>query len=85
MLNILSSVGAFGFTGLGKKKLLWQANFLQKRQTAPIESPVLFKEPPLEFVLPDFPDYPLEDAIDEINVLGFALTDMFRLCADDDS
>src|SRR5690606_25304503 len=30
-----------------------------------------------------FPDYPLEDAIDEINVLGFALTDMFRLCADD--
>ncbi|WPR73305.1 DNA polymerase III subunit alpha [Algoriphagus sp. NG3] len=83
MLNILISVGAFGFTGLGKKKLLWQANFLQKRQTEPMDSPALFREPPLEFVLPDFPDYPLEDAVDEINVLGFALTDMFRLCADD--
>ncbi|MCE7056288.1 DNA polymerase III subunit alpha [Algoriphagus sp. AGSA1] len=83
MLNILISVGAFGFTGLGKKKLLWQANFLQKRQTEPMDAPALFREPPMEFVLPDFPDYPLEDAIDEINVLGFALTDMFRLCADD--
>ncbi|SFT96903.1 DNA polymerase III, alpha subunit [Algoriphagus locisalis] len=83
MLNILISVGAFGFTGLGKKKLLWQANFLQKRQTEPMDAPALFREAPMEFVLPDFPDYPLEDAIDEINVLGFALTDMFRLCADD--
>ncbi|WP_234364042.1 helix-hairpin-helix domain-containing protein [Lunatibacter salilacus] len=84
MLNILISVGAFGFTGLGKKKLLWQANFLQKRQTGITpESPALFKEPTIEFTLPDFPDYPLEDAIDEINLLGFALTDMFRLCADD--
>ncbi|WP_057938852.1 DNA polymerase III subunit alpha [Algoriphagus resistens] len=83
MLNILISVGAFGFTGLGKKKLLWQTNFLQKRHAVPIDAPALFREPPMEFVLPDFPDYPLEDAIDEINVLGFALTDMFRLCADD--
>ena len=86
MLNILISVGAFGFTGLGKKKLLWQANFLQKRQTgATAESPALFTEPTVDFTLPDFPDYPLEDAIDEINLLGFALTDMFRLCADEGS
>lgn len=82
-LNILISVGAFGFTGLGKKKLLWKANFAQKHLTALPDSPALFKEPPMDFTLPDFPDYPLEDALDEINVLGFALTDMFRLCAHD--
>ncbi|WP_057938506.1 DNA polymerase III subunit alpha [Algoriphagus resistens] len=82
-LNILISVGAFGFTGLGKKKLLWKANFAQKTLTTIPDSPMLFKEPPMEFTLPDFPDYPLEDAIDEINVLGFALTDMFRLAAHD--
>jgi DNA polymerase-3 subunit alpha len=82
-LNILISVGAFGFTGLGKKKLLWKANFAQKRLTVIPDSPVLFKESTIDFTLPEFPDYPLEDAIDEINVLGFALTDMFRLCADD--
>lgn len=82
-LNILISVGAFGFTGLGKKKLLWKANFAQKHLTAIPDSPALFKEPPMDFTLPDFPDYPLEDALDEINVLGFALTDMFRLCAND--
>ncbi|MEB2786266.1 DNA polymerase III subunit alpha [Algoriphagus persicinus] len=82
-LNILISVGAFGFTGLGKKKLLWKANFAQKHLTAIPDSPALFKEPPIDFTLPDFPDYPLEDAIDEINVLGFALTDMFRLAAND--
>ncbi|PZX59624.1 DNA polymerase-3 subunit alpha [Algoriphagus ratkowskyi] len=84
-LNILISVGAFAFTGLGKKKLLWKANFAQKRLTAIPDSPALFKEPAMDFVLPDFPDYPLEDALDEINVLGFALTDMFRLCAHDGS
>ncbi|MDR7132089.1 DNA polymerase-3 subunit alpha [Algoriphagus sp. 4150] len=82
-LNILISVGAFGFTGLGKKTLLWKANFAQKHLTAIPDSPALFKEPPMDFTLPDFPDYPLEDALDEINVLGFALTDMFRLCAHD--
>ncbi|MCE7056848.1 DNA polymerase III subunit alpha [Algoriphagus sp. AGSA1] len=82
-LNILISVGAFGFTGLGKKKLLWKANFAQKQLAAIPDSPALFKEPPMDFALPDFPDYPLEDALDEINVLGFALTDMFRLCAHD--
>ncbi|WP_339757919.1 DNA polymerase III subunit alpha [Algoriphagus aquimarinus] len=82
-LNILISVGAFGFMGLGKKKLLWKANFAQKHMTAIPDSPALFKEPAIDFTLPDFPDYPLEDAIDEINVLGFALTDMFRLCAHD--
>ncbi len=82
-LNILISVGAFGFTGLGKKKLLWKANFAQKHLAAIPDSPALFREPPMDFTLPDFPDYPLEDALDEINVLGFALTDMFRLCADD--
>lgn len=82
-LNILISVGAFGFTGLGKKKLLWKANFAQKHLTTIPDSPALFKEAPMDFTLPDFPDYPLEDALDEINVLGFALTDMFRLCAHD--
>lgn len=82
-LNLLISVGAFGFTGLGKKKLLWKANFAQKHLTTIPDSPMLFKEPPMDFTLPDFPDYPLEDAIDEINVLGFALTDMFRLAAND--
>lgn len=82
-LNILISVGAFGFTGLGKKKLLWKANFAQKHLTSIPDSPALFKEPPINFTLPDFPDYPLEDALDEINTLGFALTDMFRLCAHD--
>jgi len=83
-LNILISVGAFGFTGLGKKKLLWKANFAQKRLASIPDSPALFKEPPMDFILPDFPDYPLEDALDEINILGFALTDMFRLAACDD-
>lgn len=82
-LNILISVGAFAFTGLGKKKLLWKANFAQKRLTAIPDSPALFKEAAIDFTLPEFPDYPLEDAIDEINVLGFALTDMFQLCAHD--
>ncbi|MCH7412122.1 DNA polymerase III subunit alpha [Belliella sp. R4-6] len=82
-LNLLIRVGAFSFTGFGKKELLWKANFLVSRNKHK-DSFGLFKEEPAEFELPRFTDYPLEDAIDEIEILGFCVsTNLFKLCDDE--
>ena len=53
-LNMLIRVGAFGFTGKSKKKLLWEANFLQKKNKvdAGAGRPI-FEEEPVLFALPN--------------------------------
>ncbi len=82
-LNILIRIGAFRFTGKNKKELLWEANFLQKKNTQHSVNSVLFKEPPVEFKLPVLQQQPLDDAIDEIELMGFALCNAFNLVNDD--
>ncbi len=78
-LNILIRMGAFRFTGNTKKQLLWQANFLQKKNSRHTTAGVLFKEKPLEFILPELAQHPLDDAIDEVELLGFSLCNVFEL------
>ncbi len=79
-LNILIRVGALRFTGKSKKALLWEANFLQKKmQRVSMHSEKLFKEPIIEFKLPALTHEPYEDALDEIELLGFPLSDPFEL------
>ncbi|HTE24233.1 DNA polymerase III subunit alpha [Flavitalea sp.] len=85
-LNTLVSIGAFRFTGKGKKHLLWEANFLQKRnQPAHHQSPALFREEPVEIQLPALQDYPLDDLFDQMEILGFTLTNPFEMVDDDPS
>jgi DNA-directed DNA polymerase III PolC len=85
-LNTLVSIGAFRFTGKGKKHLLWEANFLQKRnQPANHQSPALFREEPVEIRLPALQDYPLDDLYDQMEILGFTLTNPFEMVDDDPS
>ena len=81
-LNILIRIGALRFTGMNKKELLWKANFLQKRTKAHPASASMFAEPEVEFNLPEFKQYPLQDAFDEIEILGFSLGDTFALADD---
>jgi len=78
-LNILIRIGAFRFTGKTKKELLWEANFLQKRQTTPAAARQLFPVKPMEFSLPALTTHQLDDAIDEIELLGFPISNPFRL------
>ena len=78
-LNILIRVGALRFTGKNKKELLWEANFLQKKNSKHETSSLIFKEKPLEFKLPALRQQPLDDAIDEIELLGFPLCNVFEL------
>ncbi len=83
-LNILIRIGAFRFTGKTKKELLWEANFLQKKQLKHAEgSRQLFSSPPVQFNLPGLAYNPLDDALDEIDLLGFPLCDPFEIVDDD--
>ncbi|MBC7745306.1 MAG: DNA polymerase III subunit alpha [Flavobacterium sp.] len=82
-LNILIRIGALRFTGMNKKELLWKANFFQKRAHDYVTTSVLFHEPEMEFLLPDFENYPFDDAFDEIEILGYPLGNSFDLIDDD--
>jgi len=82
-LNILISIGAFRFTGKNKKQLLWEANFLQKKNKTHLPaSRSLFNEPPVKFSLPELLDDPLDDIYDEMEILGFAVRNPFEMVDD---
>ena len=81
-LNILIRIGALRFTGKNKKELLWEANFLQKKNSNHSKS-MLFQDKPLEFKLPVLQSQPLDDAIDEFELLKFPLCNVFELADDD--
>jgi DNA polymerase-3 subunit alpha len=82
-LNTLISIGAFRFTGKSKKTLLWEANFLQKKSPPGVQAPVLFKDKPLEFKLPELVDKRIDDLYDQQELLGFMLSNPFELADDD--
>lgn len=83
-LNTLVSIGAFRFTGKSKKNLLWEANFLQKHNREALhDKPVLFAEAPVKFEMPELLDEPLDDLYDEMEILGFTLSNPFALVDDD--
>ncbi|MGB8359724.1 MAG: DNA polymerase III subunit alpha [Bacteroidales bacterium] len=70
---ILIRTGAFRFTGKSKALLLWEAHMLinkGKSETAR----TLFNPEPKKFVMPPFEQTKLEDAYDEIELLGFPVT-----------
>lgn len=78
-LNLLVRVGALRFTGRSKKELLWEANFLQKKNRyTPVHNP-MFTEPPINFTLPQLCRHRLDDALDEIELLGFSLGNAWEL------
>lgn len=84
-LNTLIRVGALRFTGKNKKVLLWEANFLHGKIACAPVSESLFEEPAQAFTLPPLHHTAYEDAMDEIDILGFPLCDPFSLVAADPS
>jgi DNA polymerase-3 subunit alpha len=82
-LNILIRTGALRFTGKSKKELLWEANFLHRKKSSLTGSGFLFHESPQSFHLPEFKKHPLDDALDEIELLGFPLCNVFDLAKED--
>ncbi len=78
-LNILIRIGAFRFCGKTKKELLWEANFLHRKSVSVSSSGFLFREQAQPFQLPVLVHHPLDDALDEIELLGFPLCNVFEL------
>jgi DNA polymerase-3 subunit alpha len=77
-LRLLIRVGAFGFTKKGKKELLWRAHALI-RPIAPEAAQPLFKTQTKTFKLPILHDSEVEDAFDQIDLLGYPLYSPFKL------
>jgi len=82
-LNSLIQIGALRFTGKNKKELLWQANFIQKKSNNKTSVNALFPSKPVEFSLPQLIQHSLDDAMDEIELLGFPMGNPFDLADDD--
>ncbi|MCB0493276.1 MAG: DNA polymerase III subunit alpha [Cyclobacteriaceae bacterium] len=81
-VRILIRLGAFRFTNKSKQRLLWEAMLYLSNQNAnkkKAQSTSLFDTEPKEYPLPKLNRQPLEDAFDEIELLGFPLCDPFLL------
>jgi DNA polymerase-3 subunit alpha len=82
-LRLLIRIGAFRFTGRTKKELLWDLLGLlgTERKTHPGSE--LFEVPTQEFQLPDVSYTGFEDALDQLELLGFPLVSPFLLLNDE--
>ncbi|MEX1189835.1 MAG: DNA polymerase III subunit alpha, partial [Bacteroidia bacterium] len=79
-LIILIRAGAFRFTRKSKKELLWDAHLLLNKQPAKAErAPALFLAEEPEYTFPKLEDTFLEDAYDQLELLGFPLCSPFDL------
>lgn len=73
-LQILIFIGAFRFTGKQKHELLIEARFLLAGNRPSFKHLTLLEEPQREYILPKVERHPLEDAFDEIEILGFPVS-----------
>ncbi|MCW5909612.1 MAG: DNA polymerase III subunit alpha [Cyclobacteriaceae bacterium] len=79
-LRILIRLGAFRFTGKTKQQLLWDSMlFFNKARSRPATVKELFDTEPKSFPLPELKRNKLEDAFDELELLGFPLCNPFDL------
>lgn len=79
--RILIRIGAFRFTGRNKQRLLWEAMLYFSHAKTKNKNPALFNTEPKDYPLPALTRHDIEDAFDEIELLGFPLCDPFKLVA----
>ncbi|MBC3845535.1 DNA polymerase III subunit alpha [Winogradskyella echinorum] len=78
-ISILIKINAFRFTLINKRELLWEAH-LKISKTVVLEDIVtLFKTERINYNTPELPSTALENAFDEIELLGFPLCNPFHL------
>ncbi|MGC4020923.1 MAG: DNA polymerase III subunit alpha [Cyclobacteriaceae bacterium] len=84
-VRILIRIGAFRFTRKDKQRLLWETMlfFSEVKVKIPITAN-LFDTEPKEYPMPALQRDVIEDAFDEIELLGFPIADPFQLLATKD-
>jgi len=78
-LAILIKINAFQFTKRNKRELLWEAYMKINKITFKEEAYTLFKAEKVTYQTPKLPNTQLEDAFDEMELLGFPLCDPFEI------
>lgn len=78
-MDILIRINAFRFSGIPKRNLLWQAHTLISKTKKTHKMKELFPAPERNFVMPQLKSQPLEEAFDQLELLGFPLCDPFDL------
>ncbi|QRR01831.1 DNA polymerase III subunit alpha [Dyadobacter sandarakinus] len=78
-LTILIRINAFRFTGIDKKALLWKAHFRLSKSPAKLPQKQLFKSEVKEYKLPTLHTSAIDEAYDQIELLGFPLCSPFEL------
>jgi error-prone DNA polymerase len=71
-LLLLIRINAFRFTGIPKAKLMWKAHLLYGKK--PNTAPMLFAPQEKDFQLPEPESDPIQDAYDELELLGFTVS-----------
>lgn len=76
---LLARVGALRNLGLNKKELMWQLHLRLGKTKTTTPSEELFKSPKKNYSLPTLEHHWLEDAYDELELIGFPLCSPFDL------
>ncbi|MFN8166907.1 MAG: DNA polymerase III subunit alpha [Bacteroidia bacterium] len=82
-LRILIRIGAFRFTGRTKKQLLWDVHMEIGSERKTEKRQALFETTTQVFTLPELVHHAIDDAHDEIELLGFPLCSPFSLLPDE--
>lgn len=81
---ILIRIGALRFTGKTKKELLWEVHNYLGNKIKPLTTKELFNLPVKHYTLPSLITHTIEDAYQELELLGFSISlDMFDLLKTD--
>lgn len=80
---LLARINAFRFTGMSKKEVLWKVHFRLNGRKNDQREPPLFRPQVVEFALPPLEHHWLEDAYDELELIGFPLCNPFNLLAEE--
>ena len=76
---LLARIGALRFTGSGKKELMWQLHFRLARTKTTKPENLLFRSETPDGKLPVLEHSWLEDAYDELELIGFPLCNPFDM------
>ena len=82
-VNILIKIDAFRFTNRNKRELLWEANMKINKVTFDADKLTLFGSNKINYKTPNLPSTALEDAFDQIELLGYTICNPFALLVDD--
>ncbi|WP_246431393.1 DNA polymerase III subunit alpha [Winogradskyella flava] len=78
-ITILIKINAFRFTKINKRELLWEAHLKISKTVIQEHIVTLFKTKRINYSTPKLPSTALENAFDEIELLGFPLCNPFYL------